>query len=175
MKPFDINEAIQILERTPAILKVFLSDLPDTWIFSNEGEETWSPFDILGHLVHGEKTDWITRAKLTLGNDGKKPFPPFDRFAQFKDSEGKSIDDLLEEFEDLRRKNIEILKEMNLTDSDYFKTGRHPNLGAVTLKQLLATWVVHDLGHIRQIARVMAKQYAGEVGPWEQYLRVLSE
>ena len=175
MKSFDINEAIQILEKTPKILNAFLSDLPDSWIISNEGNESWSPFDILGHLIHGEKTDWITRAKITLNNRTEEPFPPFDRFAQFVDSKGKTVSTLLSEFENLRNKNIQILKEMNITQADYIKTGIHPNFGKVTLKQLLSTWVVHDLSHIRQIARVMAKQYAEEIGPWGKYLPVVNE
>ncbi len=175
MKSFDLAEAIQILERTPRVLKVFLSDLPESWILSNEGGESWSPFDIVGHLVHGEKTDWITRAQITLTDNQDKSFPPFDRFAQFNDSKGKTLPILLDEFEALRSKNIEILQEMNITEADYLKIGIHPNFGEVNLKQLLSTWVVHDLGHIRQIARVMAKQYAGEIGPWRQFLPVVNE
>lgn len=175
MKTFDLAEAIQILERTPGVLRVFLSDLAESWIHSNEGDDSWSPFDIVGQLLHGEKTDWITRIRITLADDQDKSFTPFDRFAMFNDSKGKTLGMLLTEFEDLRGKNIEILKEMNITDADYLKTGIHPNFGEVNLKQLLSTWVVHDLGHIRQIARVMAKQYAGEVGPWQQFLRVVHE
>lgn len=175
MKSFDIEEAIQILETTPDVLNVFLSNVPDTWIDADEGPETWSPFDILGHLVHGEKTDWINRTRIILESGESKRFEPFDRFAQFEDSKGKSLPALLEEFEELRRKNVHYLREQALSVDDYEKTGVHPELGEVTLKQLLATWVVHDLSHIRQIARVLAKQYKAEVGPWEKYLRVVHE
>lgn len=175
MKTFDLAEAIPILERTPGVLRSFLSGLPESWIHSNEGDDSWSPFDIVGHLVHGEKTDWIARIRITLSDNQDKSFTPFDRFAMFNDSKGKTLGMLLTEFEDLRGKNIKILKELNISEVDYLRTGIHPNFGEVNLKQQLSTWVVHDLGHIRQIARVMAKQYASEIGPWEQFLRIVHE
>lgn len=175
MKSFDIEEAIQILETTPNVLTAFLSNVPATWVDVNEGKGTWSPFDILGHLVHGEKTDWVARTRIILEEGESKTFQPFDRFAQFEESKGKSLATLLEEFEALREKNIQYLKGQTLTVSDYEKTGIHPDFGEVTLKQLLSAWVVHDLSHIRQIARVLAKQYKTEIGPWEQYLPVVYE
>ena len=175
MKSFDIDEAIQILENTPQVLAAFLGPLPDSWIHANEGEETWSPFDILGHLVHGEKADWTNRTRTILEKGISETFQPFDRFAQFRDSKGKSLTGLLTEFEQLRKKNIEYLKEQALSVNDLEKKGIHPEFGEVTLKQLLSTWVVHDLGHIRQIARVLAKQYKNEIGPWEKFLRVVDE
>ena len=174
MKAFNLNEAIEILERTPAVLEQLLTGLSDSWIYNNEGENTWSPFDIVGHLLHGEKTDWITRAKLVM-KDEQQTFEPFDRFAQLKDSQGKSIGQLLAEFKTLRTQNLETLKKMNISEDHLQKTGIHPNLGQVTLKELLSTWVVHDLGHIRQMTRVMAKQYKNELGPWEKYLPVVHE
>ena len=175
MKSFDKTEAIQILETTPSVLSVLLSNLPETWMDADEGPDTWSAFDILGHLIHGEKTDWIPRARIILEHGTSKPFEPFDRFAQFEESRGKSLDTLLAEFKQLRTENIEYLKGLELTDAEYAKTGIHPDLGEVTLKQLLSTWVVHDLSHLRQIARVLAKQYKGEIGPWEAYLPVVHE
>ena len=175
MKSFDLHEAIQILETTPRVLTVLFSNLPEGWIDAHEGPETWSPFDILGHLIHGEKTDWIPRTRIILEEGTSRPFPPFDRSAQFEDSKGKRLSMLLEEFEQLRTENLDFLKRQALTDADYAKTGLHPDLGEVTLKQLLATWVVHDLSHLRQIARVLAKQYKAEIGPWETYLPVVYE
>jgi hypothetical protein len=170
---FALHDAIKILERTPHLLQIFLSDLPDEWIRTNEGPETWSAFDIVGHLVHGEKTDWIPRMKVILHEDVKR-FMPFDRFAQFRESEGKTLEDLLSEFADLRKQNLDILKSYTLTESDLNMTGIHPEFGDVTLKQLLATWVTHDLTHINQISRVLAKQYKEEVGPWVRYIGVLN-
>jgi len=172
---FELDKAIIILNRTPKTLYALLKNLPEDWTHKNEGKDTWSPFDVLGHLVHGEKTDWIERAKIILENETDKTFLPFDRFAQYKDSEGKSINDLLEEFKLLRQNNIEILKGLQLTESDFKREGLHPNLGKVTLEQLLATWVTHDLAHIAQIIRVMAKQYKYEVGPWSEYIGILNE
>jgi hypothetical protein len=172
---FNLKEAIEILGRTPSVLTFLLSGLPDGWIYNNEGGESWNPFDIVGHLIHGEKKDWIPRAKIILEYAEKKPFEPFDRFAQFKDSEGKTLNDLLEEFAKLRNENIDVLNKLNLEENDFNKTGIHPEFGTVTLKQLLSTWVVHDLSHIRQISRVMAKQYINEIGPWEKYLPVINE
>ncbi len=175
MKSFNIDDALEILERTPIVLETFLNGLSESWIYNNEGDKTWSPFDIIGHLIHGEKSDWVARTKMIMENDNTNVFPPFDRFAQFKDSKGKTLSQLLAEFRDLRNKNIRVLKGMRLTEGDYERTGLHPDFGKVTLRQLLSTWVVHDLSHIRQIARVMAKQYRTEIGPWEAYLPVVKE
>ena len=169
---FNIEKGIEILERTPSVLKSFLQDLSDEWISENEGENTWSPFDVVGHLIHGEKTDWITRANIILSKENRA-FKPFDRFAQFEHSKGKSMNQLLEEFEVLRTKNLETLKGLDLSQNNLHLEGTHPELGKVTLKQLLSTWVVHDLGHISQISRAMAKQYRDQVGVWEQYLGIL--
>jgi len=172
---FNLKEAIEILERTPAVLTSLLSGLPDCWIFFNEGGESWSLFDIVGHLIHGEKKDWILRAETILEYGEEKPFEPFDRFAQFKGSEGKTLSDLLKEFAKLRRGNIDVLNKLNLNENDFNKKGIHPEFGKVNLKQLFSTWAVHDLSHIRQISRVMAKQYKNEIGPWEKYLPVMNE
>ncbi|MCB0719591.1 MAG: DinB family protein [Bacteroidetes bacterium] len=175
MKDLDLKEAVQVLRATPGTLAVLLDGAPESWLSENEGGDSWSSFDIVGHLVHGEKTDWITRARTILEHGESRTFEPFDRFAQFRDSAGRNVDDLLDEFGKLRAENVAELEAWSLTEADLDRTGTHPALGTVTLRQLIATWVVHDLGHIRQIARVLAKQYAGEVGPWEQYLRVVSE
>ncbi|MTI86916.1 MAG: DinB family protein [Balneolaceae bacterium] len=171
---FSLSDAIPVLKHTPHVLHLLLHDLPDQWVDNNEGDNTWSPYDIVGHLIHGEKTDWIVRTKIIL-EQKDTPFASFDRFAQFEASKGKDLSQLLDEFRELRKKNLDTLESMNLTKADLEKTGMHPELGEVTLKQLLATWVVHDLGHIRQVARVMAKQYKHEVGPWAQYLSVVHE
>lgn len=175
MSKFNLNDAIKILEKTPGVLKTLLSDLPESWITANEGENTWSAFDIVGHLAHGEKTDWIARAKIILENGKDKPFEPFDRFAQFRDSEGKTLTELLDEFGNLRNQNLEILKDFELQTDDLEREGLHPELGVVTLEQLLATWAVHDLNHIRQISRVLAKNYKEEIGEWRQYLPIVNE
>lgn len=170
---FDLNKSIEILQRTPYVLEMLLDNLPEEWIHSNEGETTWSPYDIIGHLIHGEKTDWISRMKIILSDNENKTFTPFDRFAQFRESEGKTLKQLLNEFKILRDQNIKWLKEKDLSEDDLIKKGMHPELGEATLAQLLATWTVHDLNHIAQIARVMAKQYKTEVGPWIEYLGIL--
>ncbi|MGB5895930.1 MAG: DinB family protein [Ignavibacteriaceae bacterium] len=175
MNNFNLKEATEILERTSTVLISLLSGLSDKWIYNNEGGESWNPFDIVGHMIHGEKKDWIQRAKIILEYGEEKPFEPFDRFAQFKDSEDKTLNDLLEEFAKLRKENIDVLNKLNLDENDFNKTGIHPDFGKVTLKQLLSTWVVHDLSHIRQISRVMAKQYKNGIGPWEKYLPVINE
>lgn len=175
MKEFDEREAIQVLATTPRVLAVLLSNLPESWTDVDEGPDTWSPFDIVGHLIHGEKTDWTRRVRIILEDGTSRPFPPFDREAQFQESKGKSLSTLLDEFRHLRQENVDFLNRQELTDADYAKTGLHPDLGEVTLKQLLATWVVHDMSHLRQISRVLAKQYKGEIGPWEKYLPVIHE
>lgn len=175
MISFRLDEAIQILESTPATINALLKGKPEAWINNNEGNETWSPFDVVGHLVHGEKTDWISRMKIILMGEGGKSFEPFDRFAQFETSKGKTMDTLLDEFASLRKRNIETLKGKNLQENDLDRKGIHPSLGEVTLRQLLATWTVHDLSHIAQICRVMSKQYTDEVGPWKAYIPLLSK
>ena len=172
---FNISEAINILARIPKLLKDFLSKLPENWVMNNEGIETWSPYDIVGHFIHGEKTDWIPRAKIILQSGTDKPFTPFDRFAQKRESKGKTLNDLLAEFALLRANNLAELVKLNLTADDLNKTGIHPEFGEVSLKQLLATWVVHDLGHIAQISRVMSKQFQHECGPWRKYLRIVQD
>src|SRR5262245_8699370 len=159
---FQLNEAISILSRTPATLNQLLRGLPAPWSNNNEGAETWSPYDVVGHLIHGEHTDWIPRVRIILEHGEAKPFEPFDRFAQFEQSKGKSLDELLGEFESLRRTNIERLKDMNVTPEQLKLTGTHPQLGRVTLGELLATWVAHDLSHVAQITRVMCRQYTSE-------------
>ena len=171
---YKLPEAIQVLERTPQILRTLLAGLPDEWIKSNEGPETFSPYDVLGHLIHGEKTDWATRAKIILEFGVSKPFTPWDRFAQYEESKEKSLQQLLNEFEAVRSENVKWLASLSLSESDLDKKGVHPKLGEVTLRNLLSTWVVHDLTHIAQITRVMAKQYQGEMGPWPEFFRILS-
>ena len=171
---FELNKAKNFLTRTPDVLNVLLDGLDEEWIKNNEGENTWSPFDVIGHLVHGEKTDWIVRMNIILSEGTARKFDVFDRFAQFEESKGKTITQLLEEFKSLRKKNLEILKSKSISTADLSKKGIHPVFGEVTLQQLLATWVAHDLGHIAQITRVMAKQYIPEVGPWKEYLPVLT-
>jgi len=172
---YDIDKALEVLERTPLILKSYLENLSDDWVFCNEGDETWSAFDIVGHLIHCENTDWIPRLKIILSEAENKAFEPFDRFAQFKNSKGKSLAYLLSEFQELRTENMQYLKSINLSDKELSLKGSHPDFGKVTAKELLATWVTHDLGHIAQISRVMAKQYKNEVGPWVEYISILNK
>jgi len=170
---FSLTKSIEILERTPRVLEAMLTDLSQGWIINNEGPETWSPYDVLGHLIHGEKTDWVPRMEIILSQKGDCAFVPFDRFAQFEESKGKTMNQLLDEFKTLRKINVEKLRSKNLSEIDLTLEGKHPAFGAVTLHQLLSTWVVHDLNHISQIARVMAKQYTTDVGPWYEYLGIL--
>ena len=170
---YTTNEAIQVLEKTPLVLRSLLSGLADGWIMSNEGPDTFSPYDVIGHLIHGEKTDWATRAKIILAFGISKPFTPWDRFAQYEESKGKNLHQLLDEFEAVRKENMQWFTSLNLTEADLDRKGMHPVLGDVTLRHLLATWVVHDLTHIAQITRVMAKQYKEEMGPWPQFFRIL--
>ena len=171
---FSLKKSYEILDGTPAVLKTLLSGLSEDWIMNNEGPDTFSPYDVLGHLIHGEKTDWAARTKIILEYGLSKPFIPWDRFAQYKESEGKSLPQLLDEFEKIRKENISWLKALQLTEADLDKRGIHPKLGKVTLRNLLSTWVVHDLTHIAQITRVMAKQYKGEMGPWTEFFRILN-
>jgi DinB superfamily len=170
---FELNKAIEILKRTPKSLKALLNDLPNDWIYENEGINTWSAFDIVGHLIHGEKTDWIVRCNIILRDNSNKKFAEFDRFAQFENSKNKSLSELLNEFEQLRTKNINELISLNISNKELELEGIHPEFGTISLRQLISTWVVHDLGHISQISRVMAKQYKDEVGPWIEYLGIL--
>jgi hypothetical protein len=171
---YSLEKSYQILERTPLVLKTLLSNLDDGWIMNNEGSETFSPYDVIGHLIHGEKTDWAARTKIILEFGLSKPFVPWDRFAQYEESKGKTLQQLLEEFERVRKDNISWLRSLDLTETDLDKRGMHPKLGEVTLRNLLATWVVHDLTHIAQVTRVMAKQYKEEMGPWPEFFRILS-
>ena len=172
---FDLFHSVEILSRTPAILSAMLTGLSEEWIYQNEGDNTWSPYEVIGHLIHGEKTDWIVRAKIILSDAEDKTFEPFDRFAQMKATRERTIAELLHEFLLLRAENLSALKDFRIQESDLSKTGMHPELGEVNLAQLLACWVAHDLNHIAQISRVMAKQYADEVGPWSAYLGILKK
>jgi len=172
---FDLEQGLQVLERTPAVLDTWLRGLNRVWLEADEGERSWNPFDIVGHLIHGERTDWMDRARRILDHGASRPFEPFDRFAQFEDSQGKSMDDLLDEFRRLRAANLEALRGLDLEITQLDLRGEHPELGEVTLGQLLATWVTHDLGHLAQIARVMAKRQSGQVGSWAEYLPILSD
>ncbi|MEQ8470296.1 MAG: DinB family protein [Marinoscillum sp.] len=169
---YHLDQSIEILKRTPDTLNQMLRGLSDKWIYQNEGTGTWSPFDVVGHLIHGEKTDWIPRMMKIL-HDNNKEFVPFDRFAQYEISRGKSLNQLLDEFSLLRIGNIRELENQNISEDDLMKTGRHPNFGEVSLAQLLSCWTVHDLNHISQISRVMAKQYKEAVGPWVEFLKIL--
>lgn len=169
----ELDQTIALLARTPAVLDALLRDLSEFWASRNEGEKTWSAFDVMGHLIQGEKTDWMPRARMILQSGDSRPFEPFDRWAQERDSKGKSLAELLDEFARLRAENLKDLRGMNLQKEDFEKRGLHPALGKVTLSQLLATWAVHDLTHVHQISRVMAHQYRETVGPWIAYLGVL--
>jgi DinB superfamily len=183
MTEFSLAEAVAVLTRTPATLDAMLRGLPDLWVRSNEGRskegrskegnDTWSAFDIVGHLIVGERTDWMPRARIILEHGEARPFDPFDRFAQAKESQGKSLEQLLDEFARLRRENLAALKALNLQPEDFTRRGTHPALRVVTLSELLATWAVHDLTHLHQLSRVMAHQYRDAVGPWRAYLGVL--
>jgi DinB family protein len=168
-----LEHTIALLARTPAALNALLRDLPEAWTLANEGENTWSAYDVIGHLNHGERADWIPRAKRILEFGGSRPFEPFDRLAQTRESEGKTLPQLLDEFAQLRSQNLAELRAMNLSQEDMERRGRHPALGDVTLSELLATWAAHDLTHLHQISRVLARQYRAAVGPWSQFLGVL--
>jgi hypothetical protein len=170
---FDLAAGVAVLERTPSTLREMLGGLPKEWIDADEGPDTWSPYVIVGHLVHGERADWIPRARIILEQGANRRFDAFDRLAQFRESEGKSLAQLLDDFEALRKESLATLGAWNLTDKQLALEGEHPAFGLVTLRQLLSTWVVHDLGHIAQTARVMAKQYRSEIGPWRAYLPVV--
>lgn len=169
---YDLTDARAILERTPRVLKTLLGDLSSEWTKSNEGGESWSPFDVVGHLIHTDETDWMPRCKAILFAEDKR-FPPFDRFGYEEKSKGKTVADLLDRFEVVRAESLSELDSWKLVPAQLEMTGIHPEFGEVTLRQLLSTWVAHDLNHIGQIVRVMAKQLKEEAGPWVQYLRVL--
>ncbi len=172
---FDLKKSLEILERTPSVLEYLLRGISEEWSMNDEGEETFSPYDVIGHLIHGERTDWMVRIEIILSDSTDKTFEPFDRFAQFENSDGIPLNDLLTEFKVARDRNIRILLSKNLTEQDLNKIGIHPELGRVTLRQLISTWTVHDLAHLAQISRVMAKQYQEEVGPWQEYLSILNK
>lgn len=169
----NLQQTISLLTCTPAVLNALLRNLPETWTSRNEGEDTWRAFDIIGHLIHGERTDWMPRARMVLQCGESQPFEPFDRWGHIRESRGKSLEQLLDEFACLRSENVCELRALNLRQEDLELRGRHPALGVVTLSQLLATWAVHDLTHLHQISRVMAHQYRDAVGPWSAYLGVL--
>lgn len=173
MANHNLQDTISLLTRTPAVLNALLRDLPETWTHHNEGKDTWSAFDVVGHLIHAERTDWMPRVQIILQSGESRTFEPFDRFAQVRESEGKSLVNLLDEFARLRSASLEDLMKRNLRQDDLERRGRHPALGVVTLSELLATWAVHDLTHLHQISRVMAHHYGEAVGPWREYLGVL--
>jgi DinB superfamily len=168
-----LSKSVDLLGRTPDLLEAMLSDIDEEWSKLNEGDETWSAYDVVGHLIHGEKTDWIPRAKIIMEQGVSKTFDPFDRFAMKKLSAGKSLNQLLAEFKKMRVQSLGQLSELNLTDQDLNKKGIHPSFGPVTMLELISCWVVHDLNHISQISRVLAFQLKDDVGPWEAYLRIL--
>jgi DinB superfamily len=169
----NLEHTISLLSRTPATINALLRDLPQAWTLRNEGDDSWSAFDIVGHLIHGDRTDWMPRARMILQYGEAKPFEPFDRMGQVRESEGKSLPQLLDEFARLRAEKITELRSLKLQPQDFQRRGLHPALGVVTLSQLLATWAAHDLTHLHQISRVMAHQYRSAVGPWSKYLGVM--
>ena len=171
---FDLAQTLDLLRRTPAVVDALLRDTSSSWHAINEGPETWSAFDIVGHLIFGEETDWVPRARIILEHGEARAFEPFDRFAQFARFKGSSLDELLDRFAGLRVANLELVHSLNLSEAQLDLTGRHPELGSVNLRQLLATWAVHDLNHLAQIARVTAKRYTDEVGVWREYLSILN-
>jgi DinB superfamily len=170
---FNLPESVAVLRRTPAVVNSLLRGLPECWTRANEGGDSWNAFDIVGHLVHGEQTDWMPRARIILAEGETRAFDPFDRLAQPKSSQGKSLDQLLDEFALLRKENLAALEALHLQPQDLQRRGRHPALGTVTLSELLATWAAHDLTHLHQLSRVLAHQYQQAVGPWSAYLGVL--
>jgi DinB superfamily len=169
-----LADANLILSKTPACLDLLLRDLPEEWLRANEGKDTWSCYDVVGHLIHGELTDWMPRLQIILEHGGDRAFVPFDRFAQFENDQTRPIGELLDRFKSLRQQNLQRLNELHLTPGDWGRPGEHPELGTVTLSELISTWVVHDLTHLNQIHRVMATQYSEAVGPWKQYLSILT-
>jgi DinB superfamily len=172
-KEFSLAEAVAVLTRTPAVVDALLRGQPDIWVRTNEGKNTWSPSEIVGHLIGGERIDWMLRARIILEHGEARAFDPFDRLGYAKEIHGKPLEQLLDEFARLRKENLDALQALNLRPSDLSKRGKHPDFGVVTLSQLLATWAVHDLTHLHQLVRVMAHQYREAVGPWSAYLGVL--
>ena len=169
----NLDHSIALLARTPAVLDALLRDLPDSWTRRNEGENTWSAFDIVGHLIHCERTDWLPRTKWLLQYGETQSFPPFDRWGHVRESQGKSLSQLLDEFAKLRSDNLAELRAMNLQPDDLARLGRHPAFGQLTLSDLLAAWAAHDLNHLHQLSRVMATQYRKAIGPFTQYMGVM--
>lgn len=172
---FDLGRCLEVLERTPRVLDQLLEGLSAPWTEGTEGPDTWSPYDVVGHLLHGERTDWKARIEIILGETGDRRFVPFDRFAQLRERGRVPLDELLREFRTLRAANVAYVRALDLGEAQLDRTGIHPDFGQVTLRQLIATWTAHDLDHIVQIARVMARQVGDEVGPWVAYLRVVRE
>ena len=171
---FTLDDAVALLTRTPDTLDTLLRGLPEWWTSASEGPGTWSPFDVIGHLIHGEETDWVPRVKIILEHGESRAFEKFNREAQFEGAQPRSLEARLDQFAALRRDNLRELAALKLTAADLDRTGRHPAFGVVTMRQLLTTWVAHDLDHVMQVSRVLARQYAGDVGPWQAYLRVIS-
>lgn len=172
---FELDRCLEILDRTPTVLSHLVGELPEAWTGRNEGPGTWSAYDVVGHLVHGERADWTVRMEQILSDDPVRRFEPFDRFAQFEESRGKSLSDLLEEFQTLRAANLVLVRRKALSSADMDRTGVHPEFGDVTLRHLIATWTAHDLDHLVQISRVMAHQISDDVGPWKTYLRIVRD
>jgi hypothetical protein len=170
---FRFDDGLTVLRRTPAVLRTLLADAPESWTTATEGPGTWSPYDVVGHLIHGERTDWVPRIEHLLQHGDAVPFPPFDREAMFTASRGRSLNELLDTFDRLRTDSLARLQALRISDADLAKRGRHPEFGVVTLGQHCATWVAHDLSHISQVVRVMARQYTDAVGPWRAYLSIL--
>lgn len=172
---FRLEQAVAILRRTPQVLDALLRDLPEPWVAGNEGPDTWGPYDVVGHLIHGEEIDWIPRAKIILAHGESQPFTPFDRFAMFEKSRGKSLAQLLDAFAARRAESLAALEQMRLTPQKLALTGMHPEFGRVTLAHLIASWAAHDLSHLVQISRVMCKQYAAAVGPWKSFMPIFDK
>lgn len=173
--PFQLEHAVEVLLRTPGVLRTLLAGLPEEWVQNRYGENTFSPFDVVGHLIHGERTDWIPRARIILEHGESRLFEPFDRYAMYEESRGKSIGELLDTFAALRRENLAALAALHLSEAQLDQRGTHPALGPVTLRELLATWVAHDLNHVAQICKAMTFQYREAVGPWRDYLSLLTK
>lgn len=171
---FDLQQAIRILEKTPVVVRTQLNHLDSGWIHTNEGGHSWSPYDVVGHLIHGEKTDWMPRLEIMMSDGPIQTFEPYNRFAQIEMSKGKPVEELLDMFELLRKVNLETLRSKNISERDLIRKAIHPSLGEIRLSNMLSAWVVHDQGHIAQIARVLAKNYEAEVGPWTKYLTILN-
>jgi hypothetical protein len=171
--PQNLDHTISLLEHTPPALNALLRDLPESWTHRNEGAGTWTAFDVIGHLIHGERTDWMPRVRRILESGEARAFEPFDRLAQFRESKDKSLPQLLDEFAHLRSENLRDLRQMNLRPHQLGLRGKHPALGTVTLSELLATWATHDMTHLHQVARILAHQYREIVGPWTRFLGVL--